>query len=755
MTRAFAASAIVVFVATICSSAEERIRLGNNPALSPDGSVLAFDWNGDIWTVGINGGKARRLTAHPAKDRQPKFSPDGKQIAFISEREGTPQVFVMPAEGGTPVQLTFHTAGYELLGWAADGKRLLISSQRDNFWRHADRFFLVSTDGKASEEMLFDDYGQNGMLSPNGKQLLFNREGAPWWRKGYRGSQASQIWLYDLEKKYFEPFPQHSDAGNLWPMWKPDGVGLYYVSGRSGSFQLWEHPSETKGVERQITHMPGDDSVVYPCISKDGTRIVFRHLFEFYQMVPGSVEPPKPIEIFADVDRSAERIERRVLQTATAVAFTNDGLEIAFIAGGDLWVMDTELREPKQVTSTPEEERSPVFSPDGDWLYFVSDRDGRSEVYRAKRGDGAKYWWQNSKFVTEPLTKDGKQKFNLTISPDGSHVAFLSERGDLNIMAADGKDLHTLVQSFSPVEYDWSPDGQWLTFSKEDENFNRDVFIQPVDGSKEPFNVSRHPRNDHNPVWSPDGKIIAFTGQRGEERDIFYVFLKADDDETTSRDRLLDKALEKMKGRSKLPFPSAKDGETKSGQAKKSAVVVDFAGLHERIHRISIPNATETNLFWSPDSKKLAFTATIDGALATYTVDIPDDLKPKELTTQVGTQARWLSKGNQIVWLSAGLPASFSPGAAAARTTGTAPAAPTAPAPGPRFGRGLGGGLSSAASTTGSGGFRFQALQTVNTAERFGAVFDLCWRTMRDHFYDENLGKPGRDWRSIREKYLP
>ncbi|HEV3146667.1 MAG TPA: S41 family peptidase [Gemmataceae bacterium] len=754
MTRTLAFSAIVFVSICALASAEERIRLANNPALSPDGSVLAFDWNGDIWTVGINGGRAKRLTAHPAKDRQPKFSPDGKQIAFVSEREGTPQVFVMSAEGGSPVQMTFHTAGYELLGWAPDGKRLLVSSQRDNFWRHADRYFLVSADGKATEEMLFDDYGQNGMLSPNGRQLLFSREGAPWWRKGYRGSQASQIWLYDLEKKYFEPFPQQSDSGCLWPLWKPDGVGLYYVSGRSGSFQLWEHPSEVKGVERQLTTMPGDDSVVFPCISKDGNRIVFRHLFDFYQMVPGSAEPPHPIEILADVDRPAERMERRVLQTATQVAFSSDGLEIAFIAGGDLWVMDTELREPKQVTTTAEEERSPVFSADGEWLYFVSDRDGRSEVYRAKRGDGSKYWWQNSKFIVEPLTKDGKQKFNLTLSPDGSHVAFLSERGDLNIMSPDGKDVHTFVKSFSPVEYNWSPDGQWLTFSKEDENFNRDVFIQPVDGSKEPFNVSRHPRNDHNPVWSPDGKIIAFTGQRGEERDIFYVFLRADDDETTNRDRLMDKALEKMKGRSKLPFPSSKDGEMKSMSAKKNAVVIDFAGLHERIHRVSIPNATETNLFWSPDSKKLAFTATIDGKLATYSVDIPDDLKPKELTSQVGTQARWLSRGNQIVWLSGGLPASFSAGGGAARTTPTP--APAAPSPGPGFGRGLRGQLSSAASSTGdSSGYRFQALQTVNTAERYAAVFDLCWRTMRDHYYDENLGKPGRDWRTVRDKYMP
>src|SRR5262249_31011507 len=141
--------------------------------------------------------------------------------------------------------------------------------------------------------------------------------------------------------------------------------------------------------------------------------------------------------------------------------------------------------------------------------------------------------------------------------------------------------------------------------------------------------------------------------------------------------------------------------------------------------------------------------------LATYTIDVPDDLKPKELTSQVGTQARWLSKGNQIVWLSAGLPASISAGGAATRPSVPTPA-PATPSPGPGFGRGPRGQMSAAAAASGdSTGYRFQALQTVNTADRFAAVFDLCWRTMRDHYYDENLGRPGRDWKTIREKYLP
>jgi tricorn protease len=254
--------------------------------------------------------------------------------------------------------------------------------------------------------LLFDDYGQNGALSPDGKKLLFTREGAQWWRKGYHGSQASQIWLFDSESKNFRKVLD-PDRGALWPMWKPDGKGFYYVGGQSGSFNLWDYDLTT-GENRQMTKFT-DDSVVYPCISRDGSTIVFRHLFDLYRLKPGNGEPQK-IAVEVNGDRPAERKDRRTLTTANQVAFTPDGLEVAFTAGGDLWVMDTELREPKQVTATAEEERSPVFAPDGESVLFTSDAGGRCDIWRAEKADKAKYWFQNAKFKLTKVTTDGAHK---------------------------------------------------------------------------------------------------------------------------------------------------------------------------------------------------------------------------------------------------------------------------------------------------------------------------------------------------------
>jgi tricorn protease len=750
------------FVPTLCCVlatsvvTADTIRLASEPALSPDGSILAFAWKGDIWSVPATGGEARRLTFHPGRDREPFFSPDGKEIAFISDREGGTQVYVMPAAGGIPQQLTHHTAGHVLSGWFPDGQSLLISARRDYHWKEGERFFRIRRGERSAEQLLFDDYGRAGALSPDGKKLLFTREQAPWWRKGYRGSQASQVWLYDIDGKSFTRV-LNPDTGALWPLWKPDGKGFYYVGVSKGAFNIREHRFEF-GVDRALTEFD-DDSVVYPCLSRDGSVLVFRHLFDLYRYEPTKGGTPVKLDITTASDPTSSPIERRTLTSANAVAFSKDGLEIAFTAGGDLWVMDTELMEPKQITQTPEEERDPAFSPDGESILFVSDKDDQGDVWRAQKSDPKKFWWQSTEFKVDRLTQDSDVESELKFSPDGSKVAFVKGRGDLWVMSPDGKDAKRVFTDWSSPEFDWSPDGKWLVYAKSDNDFNRDVWIMPLDGSVPPFNISRHPDNEANPVWSPDGKIIAFTGRRVDtEVDIYFVYLREEDDQTDKRERTIDKAVEKItKARKPKARPgasakkaegeptkdepkteTAKTEEAKPDDAKPSGppkVVIDFERLHERLRRVSIPDSSESGLFWSPDSKKLAFSATIDGKRGTYTVEPPDDLKPKLLTSQPIDRARWIENGNQIVGLSAPLPPP--PTEDAILVADVMPVEDAMPASISASGK----------ETT----YRVRAFQAVDLPKKYRAAFDLCWRTMRDRWYDERLGN--RNWDAIRRKY--
>ncbi len=715
----------------------EMVKLASEPALSPDGKTIVFAWHGDLWKVSATGGTAVPLTRHPGKDREPRFSPDGKQIAFVSDREGTNQIFVMPAEGGPARQITFHTGGSTVADWFPDGKSLLTSAARDHFWRKPERFFKVSVENRSAETLLFDDYGTQGSLSPDGRKLLFVREGTQWWRKGYTGSQAPRIWLYDLDSKAFTKLID-TPSGAYAPIWAPDGKGFYYVGSHRGTMNLRRRNLDGSD-DKPLTNFD-DDLVVQPSLARDGKLIVFRHLFDLYRLDLAKPEAtPEKLDIRQSADAIASAIERRALANATQAAFTDDGLETAFIAGGDVWVMDTELTEPRRVTATPEEERSVTFAPEGKSMVFVSETGGQIDLWRARRADEAKPWWENEKFTLERITNDAETESDPQFSPAGGKLAYVKGLGQLWIAEADGSAPKKLMESWNAPDFDWSPDGKWIVYALSDDDFNSDIWIRPIDGSKPPVNLSRHPDNDTDPVWSPDGRTIAFTGRRmAEETDIYYVHLRKEDDDESTRDRKLKKAREKMKAARKKDAPKAagdpaakgepeakkdepkkdepkKDEPKKDESAKKPVeVVIDFDGLADRLKRVTIPNATESDLFWSPDSKKLAFSATIDGQRGTYTIEPPEDLKPKKLTATTGRNARWLEAGNQIVWLANGAPGS----------------------------------LTSAGKET---GYRFRALQEVKRSERFRAGFDQAWRTMRDQWYDERLGN--RNWDAIRRKY--
>jgi len=747
MRRAHGIVAVLVLWAAVCASsvsAEEKVRLASSPTLSPDGTKLAFSWRGDIWSVDSAGGLARPLTLHEGRDSGPVFSPDGQAIAFTSDRQGAQHAYVVAAAGGAPRQLTSHSEGCRVQAWYPDSASLLVNAGRDHFWKHEERFFRIGVEKRGSEQLLFDDYGRNGSLSPDGKRLLFTREGVAWWRKGYRGSQASQIWLHEIGTKKFQKLVDEP-TGARFPLWAPDGNRFYYVSGRSGAFNLCRR-AIGGGQAKQLTHFD-DDSVVMPCIAGDGKTIVFRHLFDLYRFRPETDQAPTRLDIAVRADLVADKTQRRRLDKAEHVAFSDDGLEIAMIAGGDVWVMDTELREPRQVTCTPEEERDPAFAPDGKSILFASDAGGQSDLWKAERADNARYWWQNDEFRLTRLTNNVDVERDLRVSPAGTELAFVRGRGDLWLIGTDGAGERRLFESWSRPEFDWSPDGKWLVCALPDDQFNRDVWIWPIDGRREPFNLSRHPDNDGHPVWSPDGKAIAFTGRRlATETDIHFVYLAREEAETTSRDRKLRAAVEKIEkargkpgGQPPATKPADRKADEKTGGGKQPAaedkrdekaeegrppaasqekrlpvVRIDFDGIHDRIRRVAISDTSEERLFWSHDSKKLAFTAKINGRQGTYTISPPTELTPKLLSTKSGDNARWISRGNQILWRVDGVPGSLS-------------------------------------ADGKSAAFNFAAYQQVDLPARFQAAFDLCWRTMRDSYYDGALNH--RNWDEIRRKY--
>ncbi|MCA8984421.1 MAG: PD40 domain-containing protein [Planctomycetaceae bacterium] len=696
-----------------------EIFLPSQPTVSPNGETIVFHCEGDLWSVSSAGGVAQRLSVHPSREWQPVFSPDGQQLAFVSDRTGAEQVYVMPAAGGAPRQVTFHTAGSAVQDWHPDGLSLLVTGQRDHFWREAERFFLINLEQRQAEQLVFDAWGIDGKLSPDGRKVLFVRGGERWWRKGYRGARSAQIWLYDRDGgTYTKVLEKETDCN--WPLWKPDGSGFYYTSGaNSDGYNLWEYHLDT-GEETQLTRFTAD-SVVFPALSRDGSTLVFRHLFHLYVYRPGQDPLPQRLTITYGGDHVLPEVWRRQFTRADNVSFTTDGLEVAFAAGGDIWVMDTELREPRQVTSSPEEEREPVFSADGKSLYFLSDREGQTDIWKAEAATPGAALWESRDFTTTRLTNSAEVEFDVSISPDEEHLFYQKKRGELWVMRTDGTGNRRILSHWNSLNYSISPDGKWIAASYEDEDFNDDVYILPVDGSREPYNVSRHPTDDYSPVWSPDGKILAYTGNRGfnGDRDIFFVYLRKQDGDQQSRDRKLEQARDKiLKAR-----PQSKPAEQKPAEAKPAEtpqkpplteVVIDFEDLHRRVRRVGLGNTSASTLVFSPDSKKLAFAAKINDRAGTYTIEFPDKMTPVLLSGSTGSLVRWLPKTKAIVWLSGGVPGTLSATGAETKYT-------------------------------------FRVDQEVDRGLRYRAAFDQCWRVMRDNWYDDRLGN--RNWDEVRRKY--
>ncbi len=738
------------------TSTEDRtIRIPLEPQLSPDGQTVAFRWHRDIWTVPSSGGTALRLTTNAATDKSPCWSPDGKTIAFLSTRSGNTQIHWVSASGGAPRQLTIDSDSKQILGFTQKGDALVIMRRTDKsfFAMEANRVFTLPLEGQATETMLMDVGCSDASLSPDASKLLFTRGRSQTWRKGYTGPAADQIWVADLASqpatltRITKDQPRYQNIVEREPLWAPNGEGFYFTSEATGTFDLYFKNLDDTG-SKQITDLRrldgSDDGVTDTSLSADGSRILFRRRFDLFTYDVASKTMNK-LEIQASGDSLASAIERRKVTGANSVAFTKDGKQMAFVAGHDLYVMDRILKEPKRITEDIAIESNLVFSNDGKQLYFTSERNGEVDIWRTSCPNEDGIWWLCDDFELESVTDDKAVESSLKLSPTGKHIGY-TKGTDLFVMDADGSDHRRLIKSWNAPRFDWSPDGKWVTYSIQDDEFNNDVFVLPLDGTRAAFNLSRHPDNDSSPVWSRDGNRIAWTARRdGDESDIYYVDLSKGTEEETSRDRKMKKALAAMKkgSKGKTKPASAKKGDAKAKSETKNEVkksdkkkdssktnfTIDFDGIHERVHRIRITDSRESGLIWSPDGKKLAFSATVSGQRGIYTVTFPDAITPKKIASSGLMSARWLKEGNQIVGLK-----------------------------GPSFGGGYrftSSGFSMAPASMSAAGkittFSFSILESRDWREIRKTAFDQGWRAMRDGFYDSGMNN--RKWDAVRSKY--
>jgi tricorn protease len=286
--------ALLFVILLVACSAWGQTKLLRHP--SYHNGRVAFSYLGDIWTASENGADVQRLTVHPARDVYPRFSPDGKWIAFSSNRYGNYDVFVIPAGGGQARQLTFHSGNDLVVGWTPDSARIVFQANRGRVYPGIPSLYQVSLDG-GLETALPSDWGYWGSFSPDGKKLAFNRHPAVWSRKHYRGSYAADLWIMDVAQKKFTRLGDEDYKGNyFWPMFGAKGE-IFFVADRlaneakitPGSAavlksvnNIWKI-SEHGGPPVQVTHHT-DGNLFFPTISSDGKVIVYEDNFGIWKL---------------------------------------------------------------------------------------------------------------------------------------------------------------------------------------------------------------------------------------------------------------------------------------------------------------------------------------------------------------------------------------------------------------------------------------------------------------------------------------
>ena len=316
---------------------------------------VAFTYLSDIWTANLDGSDIRRLTVHTARDAWPRFSPDGRWIAFSSDRYGNLDVFIVPAEGGQPTRLTWHSAGDQVLGWTPDGTRVLFSSQRN------ERFgaMLYTVDLKGGMPVSAGaDIGLYASYSPDGTRLAFNRKSQAYWRKGYRGSNQSDVTVYEAATGKFTDLTEFNGM-DAWPMWGKDGF-IYFVSDKDGdATNLYRVPERGGSPERVTTFGTGD--VRWPAISTDGKVIAFEHDFGLWLYdVAGRQSRRVPLRINAEVQENLT--ESRVYRSqADDYSLAPNGRRIAFSVHGELFTTPVEEGDLRQITAGPWRDVNTVY----------------------------------------------------------------------------------------------------------------------------------------------------------------------------------------------------------------------------------------------------------------------------------------------------------------------------------------------------------------------------------------------------------
>ncbi len=576
--------------------ATKDARLLRFPDINKD--LIAFVYAGDIWTVSAAGGEAKHLTSHQGQELFPKISPDGKWIAFSAEYSGSRQVYVMPAEGGTPRQLTYYNevanlpprGGFDhiVLDWSPDSQNILIRANRTPYGDRKGKFFLVNINGGLESPLQVPEVG-NGSFSPDGKKICFampSREFRTW--KRYKGGQAADVWIYDLGKDHSFRITDFPGTDHL-PLWYKNKI--YFASDRDLVLNIYEYDLDTKET-RQVTHHQ-DYDVMFP--SGEGGLVVYENGGYLYRLDLDTGQTRK-VTVNMQFDNPALLpYFKNVTKNIGNFDISPTGKRAVFDARGDIFTVPAKEGVIENLTvSQGVREISPRWSPDGKYIVYYSDRSGEYEIYLQDK-DGKEKPMQ--------LTQNSTAwRYTPVWSPDSQKLLFSDKRQALQIL--DIKTRETTVLDRADQReiryYDWSPDSAWIIYIKNGQNRQTAVWVYSLK-EKKPRQLTDDMFNEFSPVFSTCGNFIFFCSERDfnlsfSSFEFDYVYNKATRIYAVSLKKstppLFKDKNDKEGIKEAAGVVTSKEKKTqaqKDGKETPRAIEIDFDRINERIVAFPLP----------------------------------------------------------------------------------------------------------------------------------------------------------------------
>jgi tricorn protease len=735
---------IFLLAPALVRTAPTETRLMRQPDISKD--AVVFVYAEDLWTVPRAGGQARRLTSHPGDELYPKFSPDGKWIAFTGEYDGNADVYVIPAEGGEPRRLTYHPASDQVLGWTPDSKKVLFRSNRASAPAATTKLFLVSVDG-GLEEMLPVPRASLTSFSPDGQKIAYNptsQEFRTW--KRYRGGWNNYIGLYDLRRNTYEEIPR-SGALDQFPMWR--GNAVYFISDRDGTMNLYCYDLGSKQTKKLTNYTEYD--IKWPSAGPDAIAYENGGLLYSYDLASGKVSHI-PVTVSSDLVTARPEI-KTVSDSIRSFELSPSGVRALVEARGDIFTIPAEHGSIRNLTDTPGiHEQNATWSPDGKWIAYLSDRSGEFELYMRpqKGGDEVR------------ITSDGDcYRYGPLWSPDSKKLAYWDKKLRLYYIDIDKKqpvlvDRADYGLAGSP---NWSPDSLWLTYAKNEANNASAIYLYSLDKSQV-TRVTEDFYNNSEPAFDQNGKYLYFLSDRFfypsagvldntfnyyNTRGIFALTLKSDeaspfapqiDDEKDAGDaKKSDTAADAKTPAKDESKPEAKPVEAKTSDEKpveKNADVkpiqIDLEGLGSRVVQVPVPAAIYASL--EARKEKIFFLSrpmesTENGhpgpPAPSSTLHMYDISKREDKVLLTGIDNYDLDRdGGKVIYHAAG------------DDYGIIDAAP--------------------GKKVGDGKLNLATLQVrVDPREEWKEIFHEAWRVERDFYWDPEMA--GLDWKMLGQRY--